>query len=74
MKKFAVFSGFLGSGKTTTMMALTKFCNALGTRAAMISNDLVSQSLADELGHESVAQDFSLEHIVKKEESFDMVS
>ena len=25
MKKFAVFSGFLGSGKTTTMMALTKY-------------------------------------------------
>lgn len=47
MKKFAVFSGFLGSGKTTTMMALTKFCNTLGTQAAMISNDLGSQSLAD---------------------------
>jgi len=47
MKKFAVFSGFLGSGKTTTMMALTKFCNALGTQTAMISNDLGSQSLAD---------------------------
>ena len=28
MKKFAVFSGFLGSGKTTTMMALTKYHTA----------------------------------------------
>ena len=25
MRKFAVFSGFLGSGKTTAMMALTKY-------------------------------------------------
>ncbi len=40
MKKFAVFSGFLGSGKTTTMMALTKYCTGHGVRAAMISNDL----------------------------------
>jgi len=74
MKKFAVFSGFLGSGKTTTMIALTKFCNDRGIKSVIILYDLVSQSLADELGHESVAQDFSLEHIVKKEESFDMVS
>ena len=28
MKKFAVFSGFLGSGKTTTMMALTRYYTA----------------------------------------------
>ena len=36
MKKFCVFSGFLGAGKTTAMMALTKYCG----NAAMISNDL----------------------------------
>lgn len=47
MKKFAVFSGFLGSGKTTTMMALTKHYSQHHGRAAMISNDLGEQSLAD---------------------------
>ena len=40
MKKFAVFSGFLGSGKTTTMMALTRYHTAHYGKAAMISNDL----------------------------------
>ena len=43
MRKFAVFSGFLGSGKTTTMMSLT---NHYG-KAAMISNDLGGSGLAD---------------------------
>ncbi len=48
MKKFCVFSGFLGSGKTTAMMALTKYCSAHGRKAAMISNDLGhGVSLAD---------------------------
>ena len=48
MKKFAVFSGFLGSGKTTTMMALTKYFSAHHAKAAMISNDLGhSVNLAD---------------------------
>ena len=36
MLQFAVISGFLGAGKTTVMMALTKYDPA----AAMISNDL----------------------------------
>ena len=40
MKKFAVFSGFLGSGKTTLMMALTRFYTERYAPAAMISNDL----------------------------------
>ncbi len=47
MKQFAVFSGFLGSGKTTTMMALTRYVSAHHGKAAMISNDLGQQSLAD---------------------------
>ena len=48
MKKFAVFSGFLGSGKTTTMMALTDYYTAHHGRAAMISNDLgLGVTLAD---------------------------
>ncbi len=40
MKIFAVFSGFLGSGKTTAMMALTKTYTEQYAKAAMISNDL----------------------------------
>ncbi len=40
MKKFAVFSGFLGSGKTTTMIALTQYYTRHHAKAAMISNDL----------------------------------
>ncbi len=40
MRKFAVFSGFLGAGKTTAMMALTKYYTARFGKAAMISNDL----------------------------------
>ena len=47
MFKFAVFSGFLGSGKTTTMMALTDRINRRGGAAAMISNDLGGPGLAD---------------------------
>ncbi len=48
MKKFAVFSGFLGAGKTSLMMALTRYCNANCGAAAMISNDLGSGvTLAD---------------------------
>lgn len=40
MNKFAVISGFLGSGKTSLMMALTRTCGTLYGKAAMISNDL----------------------------------
>lgn len=40
MRKFAVFGGFLGAGKTTTMMALTRFYSERFAPAAMISNDL----------------------------------
>ena len=47
MGKFAVFSGFLGSGKTTTMMALTQWFASNGRKAAMISNDLGGPGLAD---------------------------
>ena len=40
MRKFAVFSGFLGAGKTTAMMALTRYFTAHHGKTAMISNDL----------------------------------
>ncbi len=49
MKKFAVFSGFLGAGKTTAMMALTRYYSEHHGKAAMISNDLgKSVTLADD--------------------------
>ena len=40
MRQFAVFSGFLGAGKTSAMMALTAYHSAHRGKAAMISNDL----------------------------------
>ena len=40
MNKFAVVSGFLGAGKTTLMMALTRYHSEHFGKAAMISNDL----------------------------------
>ena len=48
MRKFAVFSGFLGSGKTTTMVSLANYYekNYKG-RAAIITNDLGGAGLAD---------------------------
>lgn len=42
-----VVSGFLGSGKTTVMMALTEHLCRTGIRSAMISNDLGRKGLAD---------------------------
>ncbi|MBR0160579.1 MAG: hypothetical protein IJQ02_04765 [Oscillospiraceae bacterium] len=65
MKKFAVFSGFLGAGKTTTMMALTKYYTAHYAKAAMISNDL---------GHgvNLVSDRYQLELMVFKKEGLAM--
>lgn len=40
MNRFAVVSGFLGSGKTSLMMALTQYYSGRYGKAAMISNDL----------------------------------
>lgn len=47
MKKFLVVSGFLGAGKTTFMIALTKYLCAHGIKASLISNDLGSRDLVD---------------------------
>lgn len=47
MRKFMVVSGFLGSGKTTIMMALTEYLCRIGVNSAMISNDLGRKGLAD---------------------------
>ncbi|MBR5094083.1 MAG: hypothetical protein IK095_03225 [Oscillospiraceae bacterium] len=48
MRKFAVISGCLGAGKTSAMMALTRYATEHYGRAAMISNDLgAGVTLAD---------------------------
>ena len=48
MKRFAVISGFLGSGKTTAMIALTRYYSSHHGQAAIISNDLgIGVTLAD---------------------------
>lgn len=48
MRKFAVFSGFLGSGKTTTMVSLADYYEEnYSGRAGIITNDLGGAGLAD---------------------------
>ena len=47
MPKFCVVSGFLGAGKTTGMMAMTRLYNEKYGKAAMISNDIAAKGLAD---------------------------
>ena len=46
-KRFMVVSGFLGAGKTTTMLALTRYINDHGKRAAIIANDLGASNIID---------------------------
>ncbi|MBQ9250389.1 MAG: GTPase (G3E family) [Oscillospiraceae bacterium] len=47
MKKFCVVSGFLGAGKTTGMMTMTRLYNEKYGKATMISNDIAAKGLAD---------------------------
>lgn len=47
MKKFAVVSGFLGAGKTTTMLALAGAFRKRGVDARLIANDLGAKNLVD---------------------------
>ena len=42
-----VVSGFLGAGKTTTMLALTRYINGHGKKAAIIANDLGASNIID---------------------------
>lgn len=46
-KRFMVVSGFLGAGKTTTMVALTEYINSTGKSAAIIANDLGANYIID---------------------------
>jgi len=47
MKKFMVVSGFLGAGKTTSMIALADYINANSGKASLIVNDLGAKNLVD---------------------------
>ncbi len=47
MKKFMVVSGFLGAGKTTSMVALAEYFNANIGKACIIANDLGAKNLVD---------------------------
>ena len=44
---FLIFSGFLGSGKTSMMITLSKELEARGLPAATISNDLGARGFVD---------------------------
>jgi G3E family GTPase len=46
-RRFAVVSGFLGAGKTTTMIALANELKSRGVRTAIIANDLGASNLVD---------------------------
>lgn len=46
-RRFAVISGFLGAGKTTTMLAVSKQLGSAGMTAAIIANDLGHSNLVD---------------------------
>jgi G3E family GTPase len=48
-RKFAIFSGFLGSGKTTSMIAVSNELEKEGHKVALISNDLGAANLVDGL-------------------------
>ncbi|SHN57938.1 GTP-binding protein [Desulfitobacterium chlororespirans] len=45
--KFMVVSGFLGAGKTTSMIALAQSIDQSGGKAAIIANDLGAKNLVD---------------------------
>ena len=45
--KYMVFSGFLGAGKTTSMLALAHSLNAHGHKAAILANDLGAGNIVD---------------------------
>ena len=45
--KFMVVSGFLGAGKTTSMIAFAEYLNKHGKKASIIANDLGAKNLVD---------------------------
>ena len=47
LPKYLVVSGFLGAGKTTSMIAMARVINAKYGTAAIIANDLGAKNLVD---------------------------
>ena len=47
MNQYLVIGGFLGAGKTTSMIAFAEYLSARGLRSAILVNDLGSRSLVD---------------------------
>ena len=47
MSRYVVFGGFLGSGKTTSMMAFSDILKAQGKKPAILVNDLGARNLVD---------------------------
>ena len=47
MKKFGIISGFLGAGKTTTMIALNEYYAQIGVQCRLIVNDLGNCDMVD---------------------------
>ena len=47
MSRYVVFSGFLGAGKTTGMLAFAEYFTAKGLRPAILVNDLGTRDLVD---------------------------
>ena len=45
--KYMVTSGFLGAGKTTSMLALAREINARWGKAAILANDLGAGNIVD---------------------------
>lgn len=62
-QKFMVVSGFLGSGKTTSMLALTNYMNSNGKKACIITNELGMNQVDH---HFSLKSKFSITEVPDK--------
>lgn len=47
MSKYMILGGFLGAGKTTTMIAFSEYLASLGKKTAILVNDLGAKHLVD---------------------------
>ena len=47
VSKYVVIGGFLGAGKTTSMIAFAEYLGSKGKKAAILVNDLGAKNLVD---------------------------
>ena len=47
MSKYVILGGFLGAGKTTTMIAFSEYLTSVGKKTAILVNDLGAKHLVD---------------------------